>query len=139
MVQFSRISDDKEEVVDAIPMSEIDMVLGMQEGRSIRTKDSSLYLSSRQLASVSGSGSELQNLILQIKTTADGYNSGRIYYLRVINDDPNLCDEIIGKLLESSQAARKKQVVLSRFKRIQRRARGIHDSTEFQSCVAILV
>jgi hypothetical protein len=139
LIQFARVCDGKEEVVDAIPMSEIDMVMSMQENRSIRTKESGMVASSRQLNRASGSVSDVQNHVLQIKTTADGYNSGRVYYLQAINNDPNLCDEIIGKLRESSQAARKKQLALSRFKRIQRSAREIHDSAAFQSCVAILI
>jgi hypothetical protein len=142
LIQFARIIDGKEEVVDAIPMSEIEMVMSMQEGRSIRTKESGISASSstKQLFSISSSRGELKTCnILQIKTTEDGYNSGRIYYLRVLNDDPSLCNEIIEKLLESSQAARKKQIALSRFKQVQRRAREIHDSVGFQSSVAILI
>jgi hypothetical protein len=141
LIQFARISDGNEEVVDAIPMSEIDMVMSMREGRSIRTKESSMHASttSKQLTSVSSSRGDDNHHILQIKTTADGYNSGRTYYLRVIEDNPKLCDEIIGKLLLSSQAARKKQVALSQFKRIQCRARAIHDSFGFQSFVALLI
>ncbi len=139
LIQFARISDDKEEVVDAIPMSEIEMVVSMHEGRTIGTMESGTGASSKQLTDLSSSGGEVHKRILQIKTTADGYNSGRIYYLQVINNDPNLCNEIIGKLRESSQAARKRQVALSRFKRVQRRAREIHDSAGFQSCVAILI
>jgi hypothetical protein len=128
------------EVMDAIPMSEIEMVMCMQDTRAIKKiqSDMSEY-SKTESVSRSKNDEHPQNNVLQIKTLADGYNSGRIYYLRVTSDDEKICSEIVAKLRDSSQAARKRQVVLSRFKRIQRRARAIHDSASFQSCVAILI
>ncbi len=106
-MQFSRTNDDKVEIVDAIPMPEIESVKTMQNNAYIKTIDTSV----KRL----GPDSNKAERVFQIKTTADGYNSGRIYYLRVPDDaKEDLCGSIIQTLQKSSLAARRRMEVVSR-------------------------
>jgi hypothetical protein len=118
-------------------MSEIEMVVGMQDNRFIKKREDHVLHRSKE--SGSSSRPSDQNTIIQIKTTTDGYNSGRIYYLRPLTNDDTQCTEIIEKLRACAHAARTRGLVLSRFKRMQRAARRIHDSPAFQTCVATLI
>ena len=116
-------------------MPEIESVKGMQDTAYIKTRETGM----RELGPENG----LQQLsnkadkVFQIKTTADGYNSGRIYYLRVPDED--LCGSIIETLQKSAQAARKRMEVISQFERIQKYLRIVHDSVAFQTLVGVLI
>ena len=107
-------------------MSEIETVI-MQETASPLHSDKVL----RKLS--------CQANTFQIKTKIDGYNSGRIYYLRSSGDNESLCSNLVGKLVRTAEAARKRKVVLSRFKRIQTFSKKIHQTFAFQSAVALLI
>ncbi len=135
LIQFSRINDGKVEIVDAIPMREIESVRAMQDNAYIKTTDAIM----RRPAPVTSQVTNKEEKVFQIKTTADGYNSGRIYYLRVLDHNEELCGSIIQNLNKSSQAARKRMEVISQFERIQRNLNKFHDSAAFQTLVGVLI
>ena len=120
LAQFCREKDGP--VVDAIPLSEVELVQEMN--------DDSLSLQSES----KGHAENVKNYsTFQIKTVPDGYNSGRTYYLRTMPDPAP--SRIIQKLREGTNAARKRAVVMSRFKQAQKFVRQFHDSTFFQVSV----
>jgi hypothetical protein len=119
-------------------MHEIESVKGMQDTAYIKTRETG----TRELESENGlqQVSTKADKVFQIKTTADGYNSGRIYYLRVPDDaKEDLCGSIIQFLQKSAQAARKRMEVISQFERIQKYLRKVHDSVAFQTLVGVLI
>ena len=164
-IQFCRAGQSQ--LFDLIPMHEILSVVEMcdnlssspwsssceQDGRcSSKNRDSISKLRLQEdglpIEKVSSDGEQTQKSIprkfasrqvntLQIKTIDDGYNSGRVYYLRAkTNGD---CQEIIASLKRLASAARQRADVRSRFELIQSKIKLLYDSTTFQMLVAALI
>jgi hypothetical protein len=120
-------------------MAEIESVKAMQDNNYFKTNDTSSMTEPAPENSLQ-QVSNIADKVFQIKTTAEGYNSGRIYYLRVSDDDNEvLCSNIIQSLQKSAQAARKRMEVISQFERIQKIMKKAHDSVGFQMLVGILI
>jgi hypothetical protein len=125
LVQFYRQKDGA--VVDAIPLSEVELVQEMNDDAlSVQTESERKSETSKK-----------KYHTFQIKTVFDGYNSGRSYYLRTKPDAES--SRIVPHLRDSSEAARKRAVVLSRFKQAQKAVRLFHDSIFFQIAVCLLI
>jgi hypothetical protein len=75
--------------------------------------------------------------ILQVKTVLDGFNLGRIYYLK-----PNIGTtgtHIVQDLLSAVRIAKKNAERKSRFQQSQDAVRSVQESIQFQVMVAILI
>jgi hypothetical protein len=76
--------------------------------------------------------------ILQVKTILDGFNLGRIYYLKPSNGSATgAC--IVRALSEAVSSAKRIAERKSRFEKSQDAVRGIQESLCFQITVAILI
>jgi hypothetical protein len=79
--------------------------------------------------------------ILQIKTIADGFNSGRTYYFSTREGtNPELSrQKIIAKLSENVVKAQRKAEAKSRFQKSQEPIQRLQKSMLFQTAVAVLI
>ena len=79
--------------------------------------------------------------ILQIKTVADGFNSGRTYYFSTREGaNPELLRQnIVAKLSEHVLKAQRKAEAKSRFQRSQEKVQWLQRSMLFQTTVAVLI
>ncbi len=76
--------------------------------------------------------------ILQVKTILDGFNLGRVYYLKPSNGSATgAC--IVRALSEAVSSAKRIAERKSRFEKSQDAVRGIQESLCFQITVAILI
>jgi hypothetical protein len=82
-------------------------------------------------------GLQSQDSTLQIRTIPDGYNSGRVYYLRA--NTTACCRKIMTDLTKAVNVARKRAEVKTRFEKAQHTARKLHDSLAFQALSAIFI
>ena len=165
------------DVVDTIPLHEIDEVVEMDDesapGNRVLSKSNSLvrdaplnrsgipefqvpglFESNRQEKAIDAmpaaenessyrsflAQSRLSN-VLQIKTAADGINSGRTYYMST-RSSPNAkeCRQALVKQLSTqSRRARRKAEAKSRFRRSQDKVKAVQTSMPFQLCMAALI
>ena len=165
------------DVVDTIPLHEIDEVVEMDDesapGNRVLGKTNSLvrdasllksgipefpvpglFESNRQEKGIEATPSaesesayrsflaqsRLSN-VLQIKTAADGVNSGRTYYMST-RSSPNAkeCRQALVKQLSTqSKRARRKAEAKSRFRRSQDKVKAVQSSMPFQLCMAALI
>ena len=75
--------------------------------------------------------------LLRIKTTPDGLNSGRTYFLRAPSHDA--CERIISELSKAADDAKRRLHVLSRFQKSQEVARVLFFSAPFQTASCLLI
>ena len=74
---------------------------------------------------------------ISIATVANGYNSGRRYYIRANSDAERR--EIVSQLTTKSRIARKSREAKGRLERVRDRVRLLVTSTPFQYLFAILI
>ncbi len=116
MLYFAQMNHDV--VIDQIPLSEIKTVKEMvveDEAGKVDKKD----------------------MELMIETSADGYNSGRTYYLQAENQASR--QDIMRKISYNSTLASEKAHAQSSFSRAQRRVLRVYRSEVFQKFVASLI
>jgi hypothetical protein len=73
----------------------------------------------------------------QIETVEDGYNSGRVYHIRVENKER--CDSIAAMISVSSKQARAAAMKASRFQKSQNLIRRFYNKSWFQLLVSFLI
>jgi hypothetical protein len=75
--------------------------------------------------------------ILQVKTALDGFNFGRIYYLKpsIRSSGANIVRHLLGAVSTAKAIVERK----SRFQKSQEMVRGVQESLAFQIMVAILI
>ena len=74
---------------------------------------------------------------LMIETNADGYNSGRTYYLQA--ESSAACREISKKISENSRIAIEKDNAKTAFAQARQKVRKIYRSAFFQNPVAFMI
>ena len=75
--------------------------------------------------------------VVQIGTTAEGYNSGRAYYLRC--DSKKAFDELLEQIRQYAKAAKKKAQAHTLFQSAQCKAKKISSSFVFQSWAVMII
>ena len=75
--------------------------------------------------------------VIQIETIPDGYNSGRVYYLKT--ESTECCESIVKDLKSYASAAKGRKAGISSFQKLQTIALSIHDSIPFQIVSALLI
>ena len=155
-LQFSRVGDLQ--LIDKIPMHEIlcatkmsrmsfsvhDNELLQQRSRKEDLKtDASKecgtgknHRTSSLVSSKRGNTHPLDNTI-QIKTIADGHNSGRSYYICLQSEDAYI--QMMAEVTRLAKAARKKAQARSRFEKAQMKVRKVYNSNVFQKATAGLI
>jgi hypothetical protein len=108
--------------IDHIPLSEVINVREMTEASSEESDKNDNKTFSN---------------VMQISTTDDGYNSGRIYYLST--ESKALLDELIVELRAKAKRAHTQALSRSWFRQMQRRLRKRYESRQFQGLMAILI
>ena len=113
---FAQLSDDT--VIDKIPLFEIKMVREMidAEDEGKKSKDGNEFM---------------------IETNADGYNSGRTYYLQA--DSSAACRDISKKISRNSKQAIDRANAKTAFAQAQQRVGILYRSAIFQNIVAFLI
>jgi hypothetical protein len=141
-------------LVDMIPLHEITCVSEMKEleektspcAQSNRTTSWSTKMMNRKnsilddekinRAEVESMENESKSF-LQIKTKADGFNSGREYYLQARSTDQ--CLTIVHKLTKAVDSAKAEVEVPQMFRTTQKKLRMIYNTMAFQLMVAFLI
>ena len=72
-----------------------------------------------------------------INTIAEGYNSGRTYYLQASSKDQ--CLELVKSIKTFSKRARERAEAQTKFAKVQLRVRKVFDSQWFQATSASLI
>jgi hypothetical protein len=116
MLYFAQVNHDV--VIDQIPLSEIKAVKEMVVDDDAGNEDK-------------------KDMELMIETSADGYNSGRTYYLQAENQASRR--DIMRKISHNSKKAFEKAHAHSSFSRAQRRVKRVYRSEVFQKFVAFLI
>jgi hypothetical protein len=140
-------ADDEEligRVVDAIPLFEVVEIGYAQNGDDSNCPEDVMKSEYERRASsarnIIGS-TESKKVKLKndfhIRTAIDGYNSGRVYYLKASTDVE--CEEIVRKLSQSARQARKVMEAKTRFQKSQERVRVVYHSAACQSIVALMI
>jgi hypothetical protein len=141
-------ADDKElsgRVIDAIPLFEVTEISFSQSGEdSCCPEDLNMKneYEKRMNTPRSGSGTADSKKVklrndFHIRTFVNGYNSGRVYYLKSSNEAE--CEDIVRKLSESAKTARKAMEAKTRFETSQERVRSVYHSAFCQSIVALMI
>ena len=123
VISFAFVGDDNE--LDYVPLEEVDFIKEMEN----------IVVESRPDHLVESEAKE--PLALQIATIAEGYNSGRPYYIQLENNQS--LQILKNLLLKNSKAARKRAEARTTFRRIQYAVRKVYDSQPFQIFVASLI
>jgi hypothetical protein len=116
VVLFAHTNEDT--VIDKIPLIEIKLVREMID------------------AVEEGTNSKDCNELM-IETDADGYNSGRTYYLQA--ESSGACRDIAKKLSKNSKIAIDRANAQTAFAQAQQKVRKFYISTIFQNVVASLI
>jgi hypothetical protein len=74
---------------------------------------------------------------LQIKTIQDGFNSSRTYYLKASTEQR--CFDMVATFTDLSDAAKRRAMSKSQFRKWQERLLSIQSSIQFQACMALLM
>ena len=123
VISFAFVGDDNE--LDYVPLEEVDFIKEMEN----------IVVESRPDLLVESEAKE--PLALQIATVAEGYNSGRPYYIQL--ETIQSLQSLKKLLLKNSKAARKRAEARTTFRRIQYAVREVYDSQPFQIFVASLI
>ena len=131
-------------MIDAIPLFEVTEIgYAQNDDDSSSPEDLSMKAeyekraASRNCSSISESKKVKLRNDFYIRTLINGYNSGRVYYLKASNEIE--CGEIVRKLSESAKTARKAMEAKTRFEKSQERVRLIYHSALCQSIVALMI
>ena len=134
-IAFANVGENS--AFDAIPFTEIlsiDQINEEPPNEGIAGSPSSENYASSKSADAART---LFRNALQIKTNAEGYNSGRTYYLQAAS--PEQCSAMCASLTLQVQRARKAVVAGRRILRLQGKVLRAYESLAFQSGVAILI
>jgi hypothetical protein len=123
VISFAFVGQETE--LDYIPLDEVEFIKEMKD----------IVVDSKAVHIIESEGKE--TFALQIATVKDGHNSGRPYYLQVL--DRQSLTEIMQLLIRNSKAARKLAQAHTTFRRFQYAVRKAYDSQAFQIFVAILI
>jgi hypothetical protein len=93
--------------------------------------------SERNSTKVSDSNRTKFRNALQLSTVDDGFNSGRVYYLKAASE--RQCEEITADLLARAKSARKLAERKTRLQRWQTKVLRFYESNPFQIGVAFLI
>jgi hypothetical protein len=150
-IYFSRIGEEEgeEQVIDAIPMFEIEEIESQHLGESSQTMDDGLPLHKKsdvdkrvstmaRFHSIVGDSNKVKfRNSFQIWTQVDGYNSGRSYYLKAGSRDE--CLEVMQTLKNLARTSRALKDAKTRFEMWQERIRTVYHSAVIQSVVAAMI
>ena len=112
-------TDGSENQIDHIPFAEVDFVKEMEDiaGDKRKVHD--------------------DRFRLQIATVANGYNSGRAYYLSTTTQTQ--LDELIEKMSKNAKAARIRAEAKTVFRKLQLKIRIRYESNHFQGWMALMI
>ncbi len=133
---FSKIEDsdtEEENVVDAIPMYEIDFICAAQSAED--SQDDPL----KKPDNKKEADPQKQKIrySFQIRTQVDGYNSGRAYYLKASSEQE--CADLISKLSSLALSAKKAKEAKTRFEKSQEPVHVVYRSNICQGFTAIMI
>ena len=147
-LSFALLGDESE--IDFIPLSEVISIEEMcggeedntagQQGRLKTLLQKSIALgfdNELELQDDEDSTSRLFVNAIQIATIADGYNSGRSYYLQAESSEDK--QKIIEQLRALTEIARKRAEVKTLFRKVQDRVRKVYNTRIFQCSAALLI
>jgi hypothetical protein len=122
-----------DELVDIVPLREILTVNGTEEGLEVDPFDS---FPDKQQDEVGGDSGEAQ-CTLEIRTLPDGYNSGRVFKIRVLSKKSHRT--VIEELTSLSEIERERFEAKSKYKRMQDKIAGVANSNPVQTSLAFLI
>lgn len=128
LLVFTRLGND--DLVDIVPLKEIAQIKGIEEDREV---DPFNMLTEERGDVIPDDG----GCILEINTALDGYNSGRVFKIRVNSNKAK--QDIINDLTRFSSIERAKLVVKSKYKKMQDKIAVIIDSNMVQMFLALLI
>ena len=147
---LAKVNDEKEQVIDAIPLYEIEEIGAAQISDVLHREESAMHHGNsstefRKMSTIrNGSGGIVldSNKVkfknsFEIKTLVHGFNSGRKYFFKATNEEQ--CADLMKNLSEMVKAAIKKKEAKTRFQESQERVRTIYSSTIFQGLVASMI
>ena len=117
-------------MVDTIPLHEIMNIEEMLEDPESKegTKDAERDIKKKGH----------KHNIIQLKTVPEGFNNGKVYYLKAVNVD-EASRTIVLHLMSSARSARDRVERKSRFQKSKEAVRSVQSSFAFQSLVALLI
>ena len=128
LLVFTRLGTD--EIADIVPLKEILTVYGIEES-NIEVDPFSTFTDKGE------DDADDAKCVLGINTVPDGYNSGRVYKIRVISKKHQ--QTIIKDLTGSSAREREKTEAKSKLKKMQDKIAVVIDSSLVQSFLAFLI
>ncbi len=128
---FTRPGSD--ELVDIVPLREILSATGTEGEVEVDPFES---FSDKQQDEV-GDDSKEPQCTLEIRTLPDGYNSGRVFKIRVLSKKSHRT--VIEELTCLSEIEREIFEAKSKFKRMQDKIAGVIDSNPVQASLAFLI
>lgn len=75
--------------------------------------------------------------LLQVKTTPEGFNSGRTYYIHA--DSEHHRDQVVQELTNAATKSLAKKLAASRFRSSQKVVRTLYESIQCQIIVGVLI
>jgi hypothetical protein len=75
--------------------------------------------------------------LLQVKTTPDGFNSGRTYYIHA--DSEHHREQVVTELTKAANKSLAKKLAVSRFRSTQKAVRTLYESVQCQILVGVLI
>ena len=117
-------------MVDTIPLHEILQIEEMLEAPETKEENKDLE---RELKKKG-----LKHQTIQLKTISNGFNNGKVYYIKAVNVDES-SRIIISNLTRAAEAARRRVERKSRFQKSKEAVRKVHSSFAFQSLIALLI
>ena len=116
-------------MVDTIPLHEIMKIEEMEQDES-EPLCKELDRESKKKS--------LKHSIIQLKTVPDGFNFGKVYYLKGAHvDTPSRV--VVAQLWEAAKSAKDRVERKSRFRKSQEAVLRLQSSLAFQSFVAVLI
>ena len=129
MLVFARLGND--ELADIVPLKEILSVTGTTE----KQLDIDPFNSFK--GSFADKGGDDAVCMLEINTSPDGYNSGRVFKIRVVSKMDQ--EAIIEDLTRFSTREREKTIIRSKYKKTQDRIAAVINSNMVQMFLAFLI
>ena len=130
-ISFANVGENA--AFDTIPLAEVSSVEQINQ----EPREGYMGLQSVEGPKSADSAKTLFRNALQLKTDADGYNSGRTYYLQASSAEQ--CGAVCASLVLLARRARKAVVAGTRMRRLQGRVLRAYESVAFQSGVAVLI
>ncbi len=127
LLVFTRLGND--ELADLVPLNEISVVNGTEMALEVDPFKS--------LIEENDDDADAAECAVEITTIPDGYNSGRVYKIRVISEKNRRA--IIDDLNRFSAREREKAVSKSKFKKMQDKVAAVINSNLVQRFLAFLI